>query len=829
MDSLKRFYREVSPLEGIRSNGSASGYLSSGPEADTPNGIKVGIKPKPPRRVVACRSCHSLKVRCTPSDENDPAKPCIRCLNSGRKCEINLSQTRKRRKKADIEEEKDKSNSENTKLREEVEFLHSQVRALKLQLGQKDTNGPKLSAPDTDDSTPNTPYSCLFDMEKDIAKINESDTFKINSINGYLKTTSDRRTAILRVSGYHDLIDDGVITVDDARKRLELYKSMHYSFIPFIRLPENTTIESLRKEHPFLFLAIMAVTNCSYAGPVESDTALTIDICAVRSIAVEILVAGSKSVELIKALILLNIWYNTPEIMRNRRYHMLNSLSVSLLHDLGVNGNPEILLKKSETVTLEYRRLTLILYVITVNICIMLKRTIYVKWSTYVDESCHLLLNSKDNGDLQLAVLARLCYQVEKIQNIVHVSDVKERHTSAFKYVISQFQQQLTNIKRFIPTGNHSLFVFYYTVEAYLYEPVVSASIHRLYEHLNEVDTPMFHTICEAIVFAVTKCANSCMRALHEFNSLSCEEAAVMPLLHLSRLLYSLGILLRLRYTIFILPLNIKENMVPEESIDHVLNFVRKVDETSSLYPVNYLIRKTRLVLQLFIQTYVAQVQGLVGNEIRRQSVLRKPSISQIEKLRQILKDQGDNTAFNTFINDSATYHASPYSLDLLSYAASFRKDTQAASNTDRSKATSNTTQRTDGSDQAPSAQLAFNSSLASDLNQLPINSNGVKFYNQAPSPKHEPSDQSKDSSVPLDNNGVNFTSNFNGSPPVLQSIENPIGMGLLGTVNSSQLEDYYSSLNDEFWSDLINTSTNRINFSNVGSNYPTQDDLFFT
>ena len=59
-------------------------------------------KSKSARRSVACKSCHSLKVKCTPADPTNPSGSCIRCLNANRKCEIDLNQTRKRRKKADI-------------------------------------------------------------------------------------------------------------------------------------------------------------------------------------------------------------------------------------------------------------------------------------------------------------------------------------------------------------------------------------------------------------------------------------------------------------------------------------------------------------------------------------------------------------------------------------------------------------------------------------------------------------------------------------------------------------------------------------------------------
>ena len=47
-----------------------------------------------------------MKVKCTPSDPNNPSAPCVRCINANRICEIDLNQTRKRRKKSEILEAK---------------------------------------------------------------------------------------------------------------------------------------------------------------------------------------------------------------------------------------------------------------------------------------------------------------------------------------------------------------------------------------------------------------------------------------------------------------------------------------------------------------------------------------------------------------------------------------------------------------------------------------------------------------------------------------------------------------------------------------------------
>lgn len=71
---------------------------------------------------------------------------------------------------------------------------------------------------------------------------------------------------------------------------------------------------------------------------------------------------------------------------------MLNTICVSLLHDLGIFARPIYSFNqlegtvRQETPTAEkmndeYRSLVLITYFSTVSICIVLRRSIYVKWT----------------------------------------------------------------------------------------------------------------------------------------------------------------------------------------------------------------------------------------------------------------------------------------------------------------------------------------------------------------------------------------------------------------------------------------------------------------
>ena len=99
----KRLVDSVSPSASNGSN-TSNPLNNSSPQPLKSN--ESDKKPKVTRRSVACKSCHSLKVKCTPSDPNNPSAPCVRCINANRICEIDLNQTRKRRKKSEILEAK---------------------------------------------------------------------------------------------------------------------------------------------------------------------------------------------------------------------------------------------------------------------------------------------------------------------------------------------------------------------------------------------------------------------------------------------------------------------------------------------------------------------------------------------------------------------------------------------------------------------------------------------------------------------------------------------------------------------------------------------------
>lgn len=169
----------------------------------------------------------------------------------------------------------------------------------------------------------------------------------------------------------------------------------------------------------------MAASNTvsSTLSETEIDHALALDNEAIRSVCDEVMVVGRKSVELVKSMLILTLYYNSPELFRQRRYHLLNNICVSLLHDLGIVARPSYsfdnndgsLKQNPEQETGdEYKSIVLIIYFSTVSICLILRRAIYIKWTPYVEECCVALENSSELKYRKLALFARINAALEK-------------------------------------------------------------------------------------------------------------------------------------------------------------------------------------------------------------------------------------------------------------------------------------------------------------------------------------------------------------------------------------------------------------------------------
>lgn len=938
---------------------------------------------KAQRRPVACKSCHALKVKCTPANESDPAGPCLRCLNSKRHCEIDLNQTRKRRKKTwppstphdpDPHHHTQQHQHQHqlppplqplptpqqqhmqqphqhylhqppyiqlnnpvhgptinlgqlppppllavpqggsphfpgisngsvlpqignspllyplkpdlsaftepivpphlntkdeviTRLEEQVRYLTSELENSRRSQGRQQL---QRLQPRTSFSPPlPSIYVSKYDLEREISLLCDSSSAALTDLTTSLKETADRRAYLLKGQAAPvDVVSVGLLSVEDATERLELYRNKIFKRHPLVNIGV-ASVQEMQATKPYLFNAIMSITNAIYTKPVDLDTSLAIDNAAIQLITTEVLVAGSKSEELICSLLLLCHWYNTPELFRHRRYHLLNVLSVTMLHDLGIVGKPTYSFGKRNTISqseqienedkkVEYRKLIMILYFSTVSICLILRRTIYVKWTPYVEECCSILETSGNETLVNLALFLRLSHELDRIHHIIHAPDICEpapsaeadndhdttlnhpktplnatpkqtrmprSNLSAGKYISLEIQKNLFAIKLRIDPENHPFLAYYHSVEAYLHEPMLGNFL------TTELDDGSEVLLLSEAVASVSTCTNSCLNALEQFNYMLPSEISTMPLFYSSRIIYTAGMLLRLRYLILSLPSNIEKDLVPQEAVLAIQTLSGLIETSSKEHSSNHFLKKICLVLTLFIQTYATQVQALLKKNGETPDNFR-PSFSKREQseLSRLSELYRANQGGGLITHELGRPHPPQVPLDILSYAASFRGSVSNGSPSSTTKSPRNDSSyynSTNGTTHVDSATSEYASKLdTASKYKLPI----MSAY-----PLRTENSNTSDRPLPLPPlNGRKLSYLGSLLNPKLNtlgakknnesSLQQPPRHNL---ADADQLESSYLALNDEFWADLLKSDQDKVNFTN---NVYTQanDELFF-
>lgn len=852
-------------------------------------------KSKSGRRQIACKSCHALKVKCTPADENDPSGPCIRCLNSKRRCEIDLTQTRKRRKKREIQSDSETATHKD----QEIAKLQEQVKILQEQLSkQRDSHHAMHSinsaaSVGSDDNSYVT-YVLKDELENELHILTELNSGQVTKLSETLKRTDEKKRHLAQANSNVDIISAGLLTVDEAKDRLMLYRTKLFPIHRVVELPADLSVEEMRSKKPYLFLAVMSVTNAiistslSTKHNISVDSALLIDNFTMRAITQEILVVGSKSIELIGALLLLCLWYNSPELFKYRRFHLLNSLAVALLHDLGIVGNPaenldehnsnshhnhrgNIIINNSNNgndnnsnngqhingtnndndnnefrasddtlTTLECSRLIMSLYSTTVSTCLILRRTIYVKWTPYVEECAKYLENHSNPSYREIAIFLRLNHRLEIIHHLIHSPDLAEKNASAMSYITVELQRHLNSIKERIPENDSVFQSYYYSIEAYLNEPMTCNLFGK------SEDKEEDPALDESSLRSIIACTEACLRSIKEFNKLEPDTIASLPLTYASRIIYTSGMLLRLRYLILSLDSPIDKDLVPKSVVKELEKLCKLIEEASFHYPFSHFLKKTRLILQLFFLTYASQIHDLITNnegtpENFKMSNYSRKELTELEKLTCMMKKEQRKGLITT---ESGVAYQTFVPWDIFTYAANVKKAGVEGFLNRRPNASLY---------EQPMSGQRVPKSLMNRLSQ----NYGLPSHESLPDVL--PYKRRRASNTLLRNPRTGFTepgvSNASSVTPHMQTpnfnndihpqfntqqqqdgnfyngnVPNEEG-GAVSSVpqGSNQPENYYYwAFNDEFWSDLINYDSEKFNFLDFNSSGASKDEVLF-
>lgn len=300
---------------------------------------------------------------------------------------------------------------------------------------------------------------------------------------------------------------------------------------------------------------------------------------------------------------------------------MFSALCVSLAHDLGISGRPFFFynkddgsVKKASVVNndrgIDLKALVLVVYVVYMSISLFLKRIVFLQWTEYLDQSCQILENSNIRCYKMIALYARMNHLMEIIYRNVHKSSeqttVLELSSNKNKLQLSGYLEQINKLKHQIlnsfelnsPDYN-SLMAYLYSIQAYVYEPALQTLISS-----KEYITPEYKDV---FFSTLSQICESCLLSLKHFNQLSIDEITSNPLFHTSRILYTSGMLLRIRYLSLTIPKSGKACLFTDECILNIKKLTDKIEDTAKKYPKNHFIKKIGIVLGLFIHTCLSQ------------------------------------------------------------------------------------------------------------------------------------------------------------------------------------------------------------------------------
>jgi hypothetical protein len=129
-----------------------------------------------------------------------------------------------------------------------------------------------------------------------------------------------------------DIVDRGVITQELAQLLLDRFRTNAAQQFPFVTIPVGASLNAVRNETPFLFLAVVA--TMIFDNPfLQHQLGEEVRQQAFQ----KILLGAEKSLDLLQGLLIFTAWYCHFYRADKHQEFLLSQLCVTLAHDLGID------------------------------------------------------------------------------------------------------------------------------------------------------------------------------------------------------------------------------------------------------------------------------------------------------------------------------------------------------------------------------------------------------------------------------------------------------------------------------------------------------------
>lgn len=276
------------------------------------------------KRPRACDQCRHLKVRCE-LDSAHPTTPCRRCAKAGRRCLISAP-SRKRQKKTD---------SRVAELEKKIDALTSTLQASR-QTGRGAVFPHRMSPSMTlreglgDEEAVEVDGDSAYRQPTREAS-GEGDHSEPRE--GAVEPNRTTLDPVLHGPEVADVIDRHIIDHDSATKAFDRYIRDYTPIMPVVIFPSGTTMATVRRTQPVLWLAMITVAIGPFQPPAIQ---VRLSEEAYRTIADRFVVKGDKSLELVQAVFTLSMWYVLDDNLEELKFFQLVHTAVVIAMEIGL-------------------------------------------------------------------------------------------------------------------------------------------------------------------------------------------------------------------------------------------------------------------------------------------------------------------------------------------------------------------------------------------------------------------------------------------------------------------------------------------------------------
>ncbi|KAF3276299.1 hypothetical protein TWF970_006271 [Orbilia oligospora] len=487
-------------------------------------------------------------------------------------------------------------------------------------------------------------------------------------------------------SGDMDVVDRKLITMELASRMFNHYNDNLAPHFPAVTFPTGTTAQDIRKQKPFLFLAILAASSAIF----DPDLNRLLNKEVIRGIADRVIINGEKSLEIIQVLNIATLWYYPPDQFEELKFYQLTHIAAVMAIDCGINkphrgGRPRIpwlsgvgsgisndcnglnrlqqlmssgpgekgipkelqSWKKTwlpDPGTLESRRTYLTCYWMCSNVAMSLRRPNLLRYSAYMGECVEFIEKSPE-----ATLHDRIICQWVKLQRITEevgiafgyedsVAKVNLAETR-IQFALKGFERQLEEWEKNLPPDceTKTVRLASYTLSLFMHEVALHGDhstedfrppflTERLIRQPDSVKPGSMPQLTQTHIHALFSCLSSAHGLLDGFLNITVDELRCVPVLFFARVAYSIVLLIKIYFSASAANSELGKVIdKPQLKLDYYFEKLLALLKAASADDRSKPATKFFMILTMLSHWY--QYQQRVGSKgARRQSVVVPPS-----------------------------------------------------------------------------------------------------------------------------------------------------------------------------------------------------------